>query len=55
MAAFAFGLDPIIAPVAAVVLAGAVVADSLHVIWRSRTERTKAIARLTAVTDRGAD
>lgn len=55
VAAFAFGLGPLVAPVAGVVLAGAVVADPLHLIWRTRTERTKAIARLTAVTDDGAD
>jgi hypothetical protein len=50
--AWAAGLGPFVAPIAAVALASFIVADPLHLIWdRSPAVRTTTIARLTASTD----
>ena len=52
VAAWALGLGPFVAPIAAVALASLVVGDPLRLIWdRNSAERTRSIARLTASTE----
>ena len=49
VAAWTLGLGPFVAPIAATLLAGFIVADPLDLIWdRSKAVRTTAIARLSA-------